>query len=112
MRKVRILGEELNICFNFAVELKFEELTNDSFDIRKLNGNKKLSSLYWAAITVNNENVNFSFDEFTKNAKKEEIDSLDEAIAVEFKKWMNIPDTLGADITDKPSEKGEEEKNV
>lgn len=91
MKQIEILGEKVNIIFNFSVELAFEEIAEEAFNIEKLSRKKYQLVLYMAAIVANNEETEITLNRLAKEATAHELNALDNAIAEEMKVWMHIP---------------------
>ena len=52
--KVKILGEEIAIKFNMAVEIGYEEILGEAFDVSQLDKQKNSLALYMSAILASN----------------------------------------------------------
>ena len=50
MQKIKLLGKEVNIAFNLATEIAYEQITGEAFGIEKLSFTKNAVALYMAAI--------------------------------------------------------------
>lgn len=109
MQKIKLLGKEVNISFNLATEIAYEQITGEAFGIEKLNFTKNAVALYMAAIIANNPDIDITTEDIISKASGAEVKALSDAIYAEMKAWMNIPDVM-----DEKEEKKEEddEKNA
>ena len=109
MQKIKLLGKEVNIAFNLATEIAYEQITKEAFGIEKLSFTKNAVALYMAAIIANNPAIDITTEDLISKASGAEVKALSDAIYAEMKAWMNIPDVMD----DKDEKKDEdEEKNA
>ena len=109
MQKIKLLGKEVNIAFNLATEIAYEQITGEAFAIDKLSFTKNAVALYMAAIIKNNPDIDITTEDIISKASGAEVKALSNAIYAEMKAWMNIPDVM----TEKEENKDEdEEKNA
>lgn len=109
MQKINLLGKEVNIAFNLATEIAYEQITGEAFGIEKLSFTKNAVALYMAAIIANNPDIDITTEDFISKASGAEVKALSDAIYAEMKAWMNIPDVM----EEKEKAKDEdEEKNA
>lgn len=94
MQKINLLGKEVNIAFNLATEIAYEQITGEAFGIEKLSFTKNAVALYMAAIISNNPDIDFTTEDFISKASGAEVKALSDAIYAEMKAWMNIPDVM------------------
>ena len=106
---ITILGEELTIGFNMAVEIAFEEIAGIPFNTSELDTQKNSMALYMAAILTFNPKTKITFKDLVMKASASEINTLGEAVINAMKKWMAIPDVV--DIDEKPKDDDEKPKN-
>lgn len=104
---VNVLGEELDIVFNMQVEILYEEITNDEFDINKMSRHKNAVALYMAAIMVANPDTKITIGRLCSEATADEITALNNATIYSMIQWMNIPTVVA-----KKNEQAEEEKSA
>lgn len=109
MQKINLLGKEVNITFNLATEIAYEQITKEAFGIEKLSFTKNAVALYMAAIIANNPDIDITTEDLISKASGAEVKALSDAIYAEMKAWMNIPDVM-----DEKEEKKDEddEKNA
>lgn len=109
MQKINLLGKEVNITFNLATEIAYEQITKEAFGIEKLSFTKNAVALYMAAIIANNPDIDITTEDIISKASGLEVKALSDAIYAEMKAWMNIPDVM-----DEKEEKKDEddEKNA
>ena len=109
MQKIKLLGKEVNIAFNLATEIAYEQITGEAFGIEKLSFTKNAVALYMAAIIANNPDIDITTEDIISKASGAEVKALSDAIYAEMKDWMNIPDVMN----EKEEKKEEdEEKNA
>lgn len=106
MQKIKLLGKEVNIAFNLATEIAYEQITKEAFGIEKLNFTKNAVALYMAAIIANNPDMDITTEDIIVKASGAEVKALSDAIYAEMKAWMNIPDVM--DEQEEKKEEGEE----
>ena len=113
MRTVKILGKELNVTFNMAVEIAYEEISGEAFDLKKLYTTRNTVCLYAAAIVANNPDAGVTFDDIIYKMTAAEIASLKDAVVQEMTEWMGIPDVMlsGKDKEDDDNDEESEKKN-
>lgn len=102
---VKMLGEELKIKFNLAVEICYEQITGNAFDLDALKMTSNAIALYYAAIITNNPETSIKIEDLLCNATGQEISALSKAVFSSIDKWCK-----GA----KPNEEesSEQEKNA
>ena len=105
-KKITLLGEEITIAFNLAVEMAWERITKQGFTLENMNFKTNLVPLYYAAIIANNEKTNISFDDLMRKASRKEISALDAALSECMKDFLDVPDI----IKEEPKPEGEEEE--
>jgi len=91
---ITILGEQVDIRFNMAVEIAYEEITGDPFNIETLNKQKNSLALYMAAIITANPETNITIERLMTEASGAEIGQLATAVIESMTQWMHIPDVL------------------
>ena len=106
MQKIKLLGKEVNIAFNLATEIAYEQITGEAFAIDKLSFTKNAVALYMAAISANNPDSDITTEDISSKASGAEVKALSDAIYAEMKAWMNIPDVM----TEKEEEKKDEDE--
>ena len=93
-RKITILGEEVAISFNMAVEIAYEDISGDAFDVDSLKSQKNSIALYMAAIIANNPDTEITVDRLLKEAKAREITALSQAVIQSMLEWLEIPTVM------------------
>ena len=78
-RTVTILGEEVKVKFNMAVEMAFEEISGELFTIKALESVKNTLALYAAIIIVNNPDSKIDLKRLATDASFSEIQAMREA---------------------------------
>ena len=93
-KKITILGEEITIAFNMAVEMAYERITGSPFKLEDLKFKMNVMPLYMAAIIANNPDTKITFDDLSTKATKKEIMALDEAVSETMSDWLEIPSVI------------------
>lgn len=107
-KTVTILGHDLNISFNMAVEIEYEELSGKSFDLQQMDTQKATMQLCFAALKVSNDKMPFTFDQLNRDATFSETTALKAAVIEAMNDWLGIPAVMAEEA--KPA--AEEEKNA
>lgn len=94
MQKINLLGKEVNIAFNLATEIAYEQITGEAFGIEKLSFTTNAVALYMATIIANNPDIDITTEDIISKASGAEVKALSDAIYAEMKAWMNIPDVM------------------
>ena len=103
-RKINVLGEEITIRFNMAVQMNYEEITDGRpFDLEDLKLKKFVMCLYAAAIIINNPDTKITLERLAYEATNEDIKTIDEAVADCLNDWLKVPKII-------PEEKHEEDE--
>ena len=89
--KVNILGEEIDIQFNWAVEMAYEEIAGEPFNIEALSKMKNTVALDMAAIIVAKPDTNITIEDLMKKANGKEIGDLNNAVIETMTEWLQIP---------------------
>ena len=101
MKKIlTILGQEVIIMFNMAVQISFEEITGKPFSEIDTNVSKDSLALAYSAIIANNPDCNITVDNLMHDASGAELNAVIKAISDSFVDWNKVPETL-ADEEDK-----------
>lgn len=108
-KKITILGEEVTIAFNMAVQMAYERITGVPFDLDDMKFKMNVTPLYMAAIIANNPDTKISFDDLATKATRAEIDMIDTAVAETMTAWLEIPKVIPPD--EKPEEEDDQPKN-
>ena len=109
MQKINLLGKEVNITFNLATEIAYEQITKEAFGIEKLSFTKNAVALYMAAIIANNPDIDITTEDIISKASGAEVKALSDAIYAEMKARMNIPDVMDEKVEAKDED---DEKNA
>ena len=109
MKKIlTILGQEVTIMFNMAVQISFEEITGKPFSEIDTNVSKDSLALAYSAIIANNPDCNITVDNLMHDASGAELKEVIKAISDSFVEWNKVPETL-ADEEDKKEEEKKKE---
>lgn len=107
---INILNEEIDIRFNMAVELAYEEITNEPFNIESLNKMKNTLALDMAAIIVAKEDTQITIERLMKEANGKEIGQLNNAVITEMMAWLQIPAVVAKEDAKEPQPDVNEEQ--
>ena len=110
MNKITILGHTFEINFNMAVEVEYEELSGQPFDIEKMNTQKATMQLCYAALKVADNKIPFTFDEFIKKISFRETAELKDAVIQTMNEWLFIPAVMAEG--EQQQTDGDEQKNA
>ena len=105
-KKITLMGEEVTIKFNLAVEIAYEDVVGRPFNPADLKDKKLLPALFFAAVIANNHDTNVTMDYILSDATVEEIHALDVAVSETMSDWLHIPDIIKED---QPTNKEEEQ---
>ena len=88
------IEEELNICFNMATEIAYEQVTGQAFDPSSLDKVETTIALYYAAILANNLKTKIKLEHLMYQATATDISALRKAVLKTFGEWANVPDIM------------------
>lgn len=108
--KINILKEEIDIRFNMAVELAYEEITDEEFNVESLKKMKNTLALGMAAIIVANKNTEITIDRLLKEATGPEIAALNQAVLESMTEWLSIPEVIAKEDAKEPQPDVNEEQ--
>ena len=110
MKKIlTILGQEVIIMFNMAVQISFEEITGKPFSEIDTNVSKDSLALAYSAIIANNPDCNITVDNLMHDASGAELNAVIKAISDSFVDWNKVPETLADEEDKKEEEKKKKE---
>ena len=78
-RTVTLLGEQVKVKFNLAVEIAFEKITGETFSVKALESLKNTIALYAAIIAANNPDINIGMNNLLHDAPFHEIQAMRDA---------------------------------
>ena len=110
-KTITILGQEVTIMFNMAVQISFEEITGKPFSEIDTNVSKDSLALAYSAIIANNPDCNITVDNLMHDASGAELNAVIKAISDSFVEWNKVPGTL-VDEEDKKEEEKKKEDGV
>ena len=109
MKKIlTILGQEVTIMFNMAVQISFEEITGKAFSDINTDSSKDNFALAYAAIIANNPDTSITADTLMRDISGAELKELLQAISDAAVEWNEMPATLADDEDKKKDETGGE----
>ena len=89
-RKINFLGEDLNIAFNLAVMVAFEQISEKPFDNAILKTTKGQLILYTAVILANNPDTKITMERLMTEPNAIDIQRLDKEVAGAMKDYYVI----------------------
>lgn len=101
-KKITILGCEVIIVFNMAVQITFEEVSGKPFAEIDNNSSKDNLALAYSAILANNPDTSITIDKLMHEASGKDMADLLNAVTESFIQWNKMPSTL-ADEDDNTS---------
>ena len=110
MNKIKILGHELNVTFNMAVEIEYEDISGKPFDLEKMNTQKATMQLCYASLKIANNKVPFTFEQMNGKLSLSETADLKNKVIEAMNEWLGIPAVMADNEQEHPA--GEEEKNA
>ena len=113
-KTLTILGHEVVILFNMAVEISFEEIAGKAFGEFDVKSGKDVLALALAGIIANNPDMEITAHDLMYKASGEELAAVINTITESFMEWNNIPLTLNdeEDENKNNEENQSESKNV
>lgn len=110
---IKILNEELDIKFNMAVEIGYEEIVGEPFDIESLGTRKNSLALGMSAILEANPQTKITIERLLHEANGLEIGQLNTAVLSAMSEWLTIPKVVAdAEAKDpQPDVNDEQPKN-
>ena len=117
MTKITLNGSTVNIAFNMATQIGFEEISGKPFHEIDLSLVKHKMALFAATILANNPETDFNTEWLMKEATQAELTQLEEVVFEEVNKWAGIPSTLqepdeASSTTTEEGENRSDSKNV
>ena len=117
MTIITLNGSTVNIAFNMATQIGFEEISGKPFHEIDLSLVKDKMALFAAVIFANNPENDLDTSWLMKEATQAELSKLEKAVFEEVNKWAGVPSTLQEpeDASSTTTEEGEnrsDSKNV
>lgn len=112
--EINILGEQIAIEFNLAVEVAYEEIAERPFNISDMVSQRNSVALYMAAIITANPDTQITVERLMKEATGPEINTLSNAVIAAMTEWLHLPQVLNKPADEKPEddeESKDKEKN-
>lgn len=118
-KKITLLGEEIDVRFNMAVMLAYEEIMGEPFLGSAFDSQKSRYALLYAVIISSKPETKITADALLKEAEWTEIQTALETVTALMAEWFDIPavvkgeadasDTVADDQTEDSD--GEKPKN-
>lgn len=112
MTQINILGEDVKIAFNMAVEIAYEQLTGQVFDLEAISKSMTMGTvkLAFACIIANNPDTTITLDNILYDITPAEMKMLTETYVREMREWLQIPDVVAADEQAEAALRSQEEE--
>ena len=91
MKTITILGRQVNIAYNIAAQILFEDIVGKSISEADLTLTRNSLALYYACISVNNKDTDITIDDLMYNVSGEEMATLRVAVTESISEWSHIP---------------------
>lgn len=105
-KNITVMGEEVTIKFNMAVQIAYERITGRQFNLDDFKTKEFMPALFMAAIIANNPKTKVKMDYLLSDATVDEVHALDVAISETMSDWLHISDVIPVE---KPAEEDEEQ---
>lgn len=89
--KIKVMGEELNVGYNMAVQIAYEEIIHEPFDASKLQMTRNMVVLCFASIITMNPECQMDIKTFMAELSANEYQQLSTAVVKALTEWCNIP---------------------
>ena len=93
MKRIKILGEGIEIGFCMEVEIAYEEMTDTAFDVQTLDRRKNMLALAMACVITYNKECGVTMERLLTEATADDVATLTNAVVEEMLAWMKIPTT-------------------
>lgn len=111
-KKITLLGEEIDIRFNMAVMLAYEEIMGEPFLGSEFQTLKSRYALLLAAVINSKPDTRITADALLKEAGWTEIQTALETVTELMSEWFDIPGVMKAENDDEDDkENAEKPKN-
>lgn len=90
-KKINILGEDIVVRFNMAVQLAYEEITGNAFNVQDMTMKKAQMALFIATILTNNPDTGITMERMMTEATSDDITKLDNALGDVIAEWYHLP---------------------
>lgn len=110
MNKINILGHELNVSFNMAVEIEYEEMSGKPFDLESMNTQKATMQLCYASLKIANNKVPFTLEQMNSKLSFSETAELKNKVIEAMNEWLAIPAVMADNGQEQPAR--DSEKNA
>lgn len=95
MKTINILGRQVNIAYNIAVQILFEDIVGKSLTEADFTLTRNSLALYYACISVNNKDTDITIDDLMYNVSGDEMATLRVAVTESISEWSHIPSIMG-----------------
>lgn len=103
--RITLFGEELDIRFNMATEIAYEEITGQPFSMEALTNQRTAIALYMAAIIAAKDDTHITIEMLMKEATAKDIVAIKDAVWQSLEEFASIPPTT------KKAKKGKKESD-
>lgn len=94
-RQVTLDGKKYNVVFNMAVQIKYEKISGQPFDLQKMDTQTATMQMCFASLQTGNKEMPFTLDELAEKISMAEWVSLKNAVIDSMSEWFNMPDVMG-----------------
>jgi len=86
--KIKVMGKDMNVGFNFAVVLEYEESFGQSIRVEQTSD---ILKLFWAVLKAMNDDWDMSLKEMSMKMSAKDFNSLKDVILPKLNNFFNIP---------------------
>lgn len=104
-KRITILGEEVTIAFNMAVEIAYEEISGTTFDMDALSKTRNTVALYAATIIANNPETKITLEDIMYKVSMPEIMALRTAVLEAMNEWIKMPEVMQKEVSEEEETK-------
>lgn len=108
-KKITLLGEEIDIRFNMAVMLAYEEITGEPFLGSEFQTQKSRYALLYAAIINSKPDTRITADALLREAEWPEIQAALETVTGQMAEWFDIPGVMRSESEDRDEDRDEKQ---
>lgn len=110
-KKVEFNGNTYNVTFNMAVEIKYEELSGQPFDLQHMDTQKATMQLCYASMLIANSELPFTFDELKENVNVKEWIAMKQTVIDAMTEWFEVPAVMQEEVPAEEEKEGNHPKN-
>ena len=92
-KTITIFGQPVELAFNLAAQIAWEDITGKAFDISDIKSRKDAIALFMACIIAGNSDTTITIDKLMFELSFDDIQVLDNAIGDLIREWYHLPAT-------------------